>query len=309
VSFSVAAGTRRSGVCDQRGASRRAIERACGSQVKSPDRHDKERAGNRLVAAMERSKKLLEQKKLVDLPALREATRRANQAGVSAELVERGMQLLCDAYAFKIEALEEKTEQEEKRGKQERQLRQEDQKEMRQVKNELKQAQNSERKKDEQIEQAKVKLREEQQRVADLQRNLERSEQEKKRLEQNNREIALALREHEDLVQNMLAAGVRPEGGDEQLAALRREPIHRPPPDCLCDSITTDLFEDPVLTIDGHAYEKEQIEAWLKINRTSPKTNKPLTDTRLVKCYALRDICNYWRENFPPEKAADNDSR
>lgn len=42
------------------------------------------------------------------------------------------------------------------------------------------------------------------------------------------------------------------------------------------DCITHSLMQDPVITADGHSYERSAIEAWLKLHDTSPKTGEVL---------------------------------
>jgi len=59
------------------------------------------------------------------------------------------------------------------------------------------------------------------------------------------------------------------------------------PKDWLCP-ITLDLMTDPVIAPDGHTYERYAIEDWLKINKTSPVTNLPLTSNNLIPNIALR---------------------
>ena len=68
------------------------------------------------------------------------------------------------------------------------------------------------------------------------------------------------------------------------------------PPSHLCCVLTMDLFEDPVFLSDGHTYERSAIEQWLKDHNTSPKTNLPLPDGRLVPNHALRGQVIEWIE-------------
>ena len=49
-------------------------------------------------------------------------------------------------------------------------------------------------------------------------------------------------------------------------------------PDQFRCSITQELFKCPVITSDGHSYEREAISKWLSTNNTSPLTGKPLAD-------------------------------
>jgi hypothetical protein len=46
--------------------------------------------------------------------------------------------------------------------------------------------------------------------------------------------------------------------------------------------ITREPMEDPVICTDGHTYEREAIEMWLRNNSRSPKTNEELASTQLA---------------------------
>ena len=61
------------------------------------------------------------------------------------------------------------------------------------------------------------------------------------------------------------------------------------PTSFLCP-ITHHVMQDPVYTVDGHAYERAHIEAWLARQRTSPLTGEPLPSTQLLPCHALRKM-------------------
>ena len=53
--------------------------------------------------------------------------------------------------------------------------------------------------------------------------------------------------------------------------------------------ITMELMTDPVIMLaDGHTYEKEAIENWLRHKQTSPVTGARLSSTEMVPNYALR---------------------
>ena len=62
-----------------------------------------------------------------------------------------------------------------------------------------------------------------------------------------------------------------------------------PVPDEYVDPITLELMSDPVLTADGHTYERAAIERWLADHNTSPKTGLPLPSKDLIPNYALRN--------------------
>lgn len=52
--------------------------------------------------------------------------------------------------------------------------------------------------------------------------------------------------------------------------------------------ITREYMKDPVICLDGHTYERDAIEEWLKSHSRSPKTNQPLASLRLIPNHALR---------------------
>lgn len=60
------------------------------------------------------------------------------------------------------------------------------------------------------------------------------------------------------------------------------------PQDFLCP-ITQEIMYDPVVTMDGHSYERTAIEEWFRRGGTnSPRTGATLTDRSLVPNHALR---------------------
>eukprot|EP00471_Norrisiella_sphaerica_P003042 CAMPEP_0184484944 /NCGR_PEP_ID=MMETSP0113_2-20130426/6605_1 /TAXON_ID=91329 /ORGANISM="Norrisiella sphaerica, Strain BC52" /LENGTH=176 /DNA_ID=CAMNT_0026866173 /DNA_START=331 /DNA_END=861 /DNA_ORIENTATION=- len=54
--------------------------------------------------------------------------------------------------------------------------------------------------------------------------------------------------------------------------------------------ITLDIMKDPVVCADGHTYEREAIQMWLKKNARSPQTNLPLASKDLIPNHSLRGI-------------------
>ena len=54
--------------------------------------------------------------------------------------------------------------------------------------------------------------------------------------------------------------------------------------------ITQGIMVDPVIASDGHAYERDAIEEWLRRKGTSPVTREPLLDQRLTTSYTLRKL-------------------
>jgi hypothetical protein len=56
------------------------------------------------------------------------------------------------------------------------------------------------------------------------------------------------------------------------------------------------LMDDPVLAADGHTYNREQIEHWMKLHDISPFTHQPLEHKKLVSNTAIRRLINMWCE-------------
>jgi len=53
--------------------------------------------------------------------------------------------------------------------------------------------------------------------------------------------------------------------------------------------ISKEVMLDPVITVDGHSYERECIERWFGLGyTTSPKTNADLDDTSLTPNHTLK---------------------
>eukprot|EP00658_Telonema_sp_P-2_P040709 TRINITY_DN29106_c0_g1_i1.p1 TRINITY_DN29106_c0_g1~~TRINITY_DN29106_c0_g1_i1.p1 ORF type:complete len:249 (+),score=53.32 TRINITY_DN29106_c0_g1_i1:82-828(+) len=66
--------------------------------------------------------------------------------------------------------------------------------------------------------------------------------------------------------------------------------------DHLLCPITYAAFVDPVVCMDGHTYEREAIEEWLKHHDTSPLTNAVLPSRMVVPNYALLKELDMLRE-------------
>jgi len=62
------------------------------------------------------------------------------------------------------------------------------------------------------------------------------------------------------------------------------------PPDALVCPISMELMRDPVMAMDGHTYERRNIERWLADHQTSPKTNEPLPSLTLVPNHAVKSM-------------------
>ena len=67
-------------------------------------------------------------------------------------------------------------------------------------------------------------------------------------------------------------------------------------------SITGDVFKDPVVTSDGHTYERADIEEWLRRRQTSPLTNIRLASTQLLPNHALKRAIEECIDEVDPAK-------
>ena len=67
------------------------------------------------------------------------------------------------------------------------------------------------------------------------------------------------------------------------------------PPEIFCP-ITTEIMVDPVVTADGHTYERSAIVKWLLKKATSPLTGEPLAHIQLTPSHAMRAMC---RKHLP----------
>ena len=70
----------------------------------------------------------------------------------------------------------------------------------------------------------------------------------------------------------------------------------RSPPKYLICPISQELLEEPVLTSDGHTYERKNIEAWLQNHSTSPITGLPLADKTLRPNFAIKMAVQAYQE-------------
>ena len=61
--------------------------------------------------------------------------------------------------------------------------------------------------------------------------------------------------------------------------------------------ITLELMEDPVITSDGHSYERIEIENWLETQTMSPLTGTLMESTQLIPNIALRQLIQEWEQN------------
>ena len=69
--------------------------------------------------------------------------------------------------------------------------------------------------------------------------------------------------------------------------------------------ISGERFEDPVVTSDGHTYNRADIERWLRTRQTSPNTNLPLASAQLLHNHALRKAMEECMERDVQEGRVD----
>lgn len=63
---------------------------------------------------------------------------------------------------------------------------------------------------------------------------------------------------------------------------------------CTCP-ISKDVMKDPVVTVDGHVYERAEIVKWFRNHDTSPLTNEPISK-EILPVHALRTMCQLLQE-------------
>jgi len=74
------------------------------------------------------------------------------------------------------------------------------------------------------------------------------------------------------------------------------ESLEIPVPNEFICPLTQEPFRDPVITSDGHTYEKSSITKWLETHNTSPLTGAPLENKTLIPNHALRNAVLDWCE-------------
>ncbi len=62
------------------------------------------------------------------------------------------------------------------------------------------------------------------------------------------------------------------------------------------DPITQDIMCDPVVTADGHSYERKAILLWFKSSSRSPMTNLVLKDKTVYPNYNLKSQIESYKE-------------
>ena len=54
-------------------------------------------------------------------------------------------------------------------------------------------------------------------------------------------------------------------------------------------------MEEPCIAGDGHSYEKEAIERWLRSRDSSPKTNERMHTRQVIPNHGLRSLILAWK--------------
>jgi len=93
------------------------------------------------------------------------------------------------------------------------------------------------------------------------------------------------------------AAAAEAAGAVEASAAAPPQPPSVP--DEFCCPLTHDIMHDPVVTVDGLAYERSAIAKWLTRSQSSPLTGAPLASTLLIDNVSLRGQIRRFLELHP----------
>eukprot|EP01028_Stygiella_incarcerata_P004420 TRINITY_DN1966_c0_g1_i3.p1 TRINITY_DN1966_c0_g1~~TRINITY_DN1966_c0_g1_i3.p1 ORF type:complete len:136 (-),score=33.01 TRINITY_DN1966_c0_g1_i3:134-541(-) len=72
-------------------------------------------------------------------------------------------------------------------------------------------------------------------------------------------------------------------------ASLEYSPFDSVPDEFLCP-ITRAVMIDPVVTMDGHTYDRDAIARWLQDSDRSPMTNRPLSSKQLIPNLTLKKV-------------------
>ena len=142
------------------------------------------------------------------------------------------------------------------------------------------------------------RLRRQQDLCAELEESLDRSKQhdlDTISLRLDRRELGQV--EASENTQEVLEAFERKRNELRSVFALA-DPAHHKPreiPDHLVDMITFEPMHDPVMTKNGHSYERATIYEHLKRSPTDPLTRDPLTIDELRSNYGLKAACDeFW---------------
>jgi hypothetical protein len=105
--------------------------------------------------------------------------------------------------------------------------------------------------------------------------------------------------------------GQQPSSASPRAAILRLRPLDINPdldddaPDVFKDlTLTSTIMRDPVIAQDGHTYERESIERWLREHDTSPATGASMPNKTLIPNILLRGQIIEWKEHKNAAAAA-----
>ena len=78
-------------------------------------------------------------------------------------------------------------------------------------------------------------------------------------------------------------------------------------PDALCCPISMEIMRDPVISADGHTYERAEIESWFANNRTSPKTGAVLPHCSLIPNHAVKAMISDFHDEARRRQACHDE--
>jgi hypothetical protein len=66
------------------------------------------------------------------------------------------------------------------------------------------------------------------------------------------------------------------------------------------------IMKDPVVTADGHTYDRESITQWLFNDHKSPNTGLELPSTKLIPNIAFKNLIEKLNSNLPQFLATED---
>ena len=82
---------------------------------------------------------------------------------------------------------------------------------------------------------------------------------------------------------------------EREQANFRKDMIKKDMMHFLCP-MTRKVFKDPVVCMDGHTYERDAMEVWLKRHNKSPLTGNKLSSKTLLPNYAMKKLLAFKRQ-------------
>ena len=70
------------------------------------------------------------------------------------------------------------------------------------------------------------------------------------------------------------------------------------PPELYCP-ISGQIFKDPVVTEDGHTFEREAIKTWLEGNNRNPLTNNEMKNKTLIANWSIKSAVERFLQEHP----------